>query len=71
MPDDNLKSMAKQSAKPLRVAVLVSGSGSNLQVLINATQAGALPIEIVGVISNREDAYAITRANDAAIPVAV
>ncbi|PKG84206.1 phosphoribosylglycinamide formyltransferase [Psychrobacter sp. Sarcosine-02u-2] len=63
--------MAKQSAKPLRVAVLVSGSGSNLQVLINAMQAGALPIEIVGVISNREDAYAITRANDAAIPVAV
>ena len=71
MPDDNLKSMAKQSAKPLRVAVLVSGSGSNLQVLINAAQAGALPIEIVGVISNREDAYAITRVNDAAIPVAV
>lgn len=71
MPDDNLKSMAKQPAKPLRVAVLVSGSGSNLQVLINAAQAGALPIEIVGVISNREDAYAITRANDAAIPVAI
>lgn len=71
MSDDNLKSIAKQSAKPLRVAVLVSGSGSNLQVLINAMQAGALPIEIVGVISNREDAYAITRANEAAIPVAV
>ena len=71
MPDDNLKSIAKKSAKPLRVAVLVSGSGSNLQVLIHAMQAGALPIEIVGVISNREDAYAITRANDAAIPVAV
>lgn len=71
MPDDNLKSIAKKSAKPLRIAVLVSGSGSNLQVLINAMQAGALPIEIVGVISNREDAYAITRANDASIPVAV
>lgn len=71
MSDDYLKSMAKQPAKLLRVAVLVSGSGSNLQVLINAAQAGALPIEIVGVISNREDAYAITRANDAAIPVAV
>lgn len=57
--------------KPLRIAVLVSGSGSNLQVLINAMQAGALPIEIAGVISNREDAYAITRAKDASIPVAV
>jgi len=71
MPDDNLKSMVQQSAKPLRVAVLVSGSGSNLQVLINAAQAGVLPIEIVGVISNREDAYAITRANNAAIPIAI
>lgn len=60
-----------QTTKPLRVAVLVSGSGSNLQVLIDAIQAGALPVEIVGVISNRDDAYAITRANAAAIPVAV
>ncbi|MGA6101626.1 phosphoribosylglycinamide formyltransferase [Psychrobacter pocilloporae] len=60
-----------QSIKPLRIAVLVSGSGSNLQVLIDAMQAGALPIEIVGVISNRDDAYALTRATDAAIPVAV
>lgn len=57
--------------KPLRVAVLVSGSGSNLQVLIDAMQAGTLPIEIVGVISNREDAYAVTRAKAAAIPVAI
>ncbi len=57
--------------QPLRIAVLVSGSGSNLQVLIDAMQAGTLPIEIVGVISNREDAYAITRAKEAAIPVAV
>ena len=66
-----LDSHTKANNKPLRIAVLVSGSGSNLQVLINAMQAGALPIEIVGVISNREDAYAITRANDADIPVAV
>ena len=66
-----LDSQTKVNNKSLRIAVLVSGSGSNLQVLINAMQAGALPIEIVGVISNREDAYAITRANDASIPVAV
>ncbi|WP_296245746.1 MULTISPECIES: phosphoribosylglycinamide formyltransferase [unclassified Psychrobacter] len=71
MSDDNLKNLSKKTAQPLRVAVLVSGSGSNLQVLINAMQATALPIEIVGVISNREDAYAITRAKDAAIPVAI
>ncbi|MGO1281753.1 MAG: phosphoribosylglycinamide formyltransferase [Psychrobacter sp.] len=64
-------STMSQAKKPLRIAILVSGSGSNLQVLIEAMQAGALPIEIVGVISNREDAYAITRAKDADIPVAV
>lgn len=61
----------KGNRKPLRIAVLVSGNGSNLQVLIDAMQAGALPIEIVGIISNREDAYAIIRAKDAIIPVAV
>lgn len=66
-----LDSHTKANNTPLRIAVLVSGSGSNLQVLINAMQAGALPIEIVGVISNREDAYSITRANDADIPVAL
>jgi len=60
-----------QNNKPLRVAVLVSGSGSNLQVLIDTMQSGELPIEIVGVISNREDAYALTRAKEASIPVAL
>ncbi len=55
----------------LRVAVLVSGNGSNLQVLIDAMQAGALPIEIVGVISNNQDAFAISRAKDAGIDVSV
>ncbi|WP_352338608.1 phosphoribosylglycinamide formyltransferase [Psychrobacter sp. 16-MNA-CIBAN-0192] len=61
----------QQQRKSLRVVVMVSGSGSNLQVLIDAMQAGALPIDIVGVISNREDAYAITRAQQAGIDVAV
>lgn len=65
------ENIAKVGIAPLRVVVLASGSGSNLQVLINAMQAGTLPIDIVGVISNREDAYAITRAKDAHIPTAV
>ncbi|WP_294034556.1 phosphoribosylglycinamide formyltransferase [uncultured Moraxella sp.] len=59
------------SNRRLKVAVLVSGSGSNLQVMIDAMQADTLPIDIIGVISNREDAYAITRATTASIPVAV
>ena len=61
----------KQSIKPLRIAVLVSGNGSNLQILIDAMQAAELPIEIVGVISNRDDAHAIVRAQQADIPVTV
>lgn len=71
MSEGRLQGNLRAISKPLRIAVLVSGNGSNLQVLIDAMQASALPIEIVGVISNRDDAYAITRAQQADIPVAV
>ena len=60
-----------KSMKKLKIAVLVSGSGSNLQVMIGAMQAGRLPIEIVGVVSNVADAYAVTRANNAGIRTVV
>lgn len=52
---------------PLRIAVLVSGSGSNLQVLIDKQLNNTLNIQIVGVISNKEIAYALTRAKNANI----
>ncbi|WP_306253019.1 phosphoribosylglycinamide formyltransferase [Parvularcula sp. IMCC14364] len=45
-----------------RVAVLISGSGSNLQALIDAAQAPDYPAEIVCVISNRPAAYGLKRA---------
>ena len=64
-------SLSISNTKPLKVAVLVSGSGSNLQVLIDAMQAGSLPIEIVGVISNVKEAYAVTRSEQAGIKTAV
>ena len=51
----------------IKIAVLVSGSGSNLQALIDANLSG----QIVGVISNKPDAYALTRAQNAGIPTAV
>lgn len=57
--------------RKLKIAVLVSGNGSNLQVLIDAMHAKTLPIEIVGVISNVEDAYAVQRAQNANLPVAI
>lgn len=59
------------NTKPLNIAVLVSGSGSNLQAIIDTIKAGTLSVNIVGVISNNADAYAITRARLANIPVAV
>ena len=42
----------------IKIAVLVSGSGSNLQALIDANLSG----QIVGVISNKPEAYALERA---------
>lgn len=52
---------------PLRVAVLASGRGSNLQALLDARAAGRLPIEIVLVASDRSDALALRRAEAAGI----
>ena len=48
-----------------RIAVLVSGGGTNLQALLDAQAAGKLPHgEIVLVVSNKEGAYALTRAEN-------
>jgi phosphoribosylglycinamide formyltransferase 1 len=51
----------------IKIAVLVSGSGSNLQALIDANLSG----QIVGVISNKPEAYALQRASNAGIATAV
>lgn len=54
-----------------RVAVLISGSGSNLQALIDGCQAGELPIELVAVISNRPGVLGLERAAKANIATEV
>lgn len=52
----------------MRTAVLVSGGGTNLQALIDASARGELPgVEIALVVSNREDAYALERAQKAGV----
>ena len=51
----------------IKIAVLVSGSGSNLQALIDANLSG----QIVGVLSNKPEAYALERAQRAGIQTAV
>jgi len=55
---------------PLKLGVLVSGRGSNLQAIIDAIEAKRLNAEIRVVISDVADAYALERARNHAIPTA-
>ena len=55
-----------------RITVLISGSGSNLQALIDAQHQGNLSnAQIVSVISSSKNAYGLTRAREAGIPARV
>ena len=55
-----------------KIAVLVSGGGTNLQALLDAQAAGKIPHgEITLVVSNKEGAYALTRAEKAGVATAV
>ena len=55
----------------VRIAVLVSGGGTNLQALIDAENNGIIKSgEIALVVSNKQDAYALTRAENAGIKTA-
>ena len=55
-----------------RIAVLVSGGGTNLQALLDAEEAGKIPHgEIALVVSNKEGAYALERARNHGVPGAV
>lgn len=51
-----------------RLAVLISGNGSNLQAIIDAIRMKALDAEIVVVVSNRKNAFGLVRAEKAGIP---
>lgn len=54
--------------KSLSLVVLISGSGSNLQAVIDAIASGAICAKLTAVISNNVDAYGLERARLAAIP---
>ncbi len=54
--------MPTKRAAPLRIAVLASGRGSNLQSVIDAIEAGRVDATIVAVISNKKDSLALERA---------
>lgn len=47
--------------------MLASGSGTNLQAILDACAAGTLPAAVVAVISDRPDAHALTRASEAGV----
>jgi len=51
------------------IAVLISGSGTNLQSIINQIKTGKLKCNLAVVISNKQDAYGLIRAKKAGIPV--
>ncbi|HET8902510.1 MAG TPA: phosphoribosylglycinamide formyltransferase [Saccharospirillum sp.] len=50
-----------------RLVVLISGGGSNLQSLLDQCQSGALNAKVVAVISNRPDAFGLSRARQAGV----
>ncbi|MEJ2316732.1 MAG: phosphoribosylglycinamide formyltransferase [Gammaproteobacteria bacterium] len=56
---------------PLRVVVLISGNGSNLQAIIDASKNDPDLYEVVAVISNREDAFGLERADREGISSAI
>lgn len=79
-PDNNDVQLARRKAKldddphvqdglqPLKIGVLISGSGTNLQALIDAIKMGELDAEIVLVVSSRPSAAGLKRAATAGIP---
>jgi phosphoribosylglycinamide formyltransferase-1 len=56
---------------PCNVVVLISGSGSNLQALIDSTTVGEHPARIAAVIANKADAFGLQRAQTAGIATQV
>jgi phosphoribosylglycinamide formyltransferase-1 len=58
-------------AEPFRVAVLISGTGTNLQALLDQLHSPGGPIEIVGVASSRSEAQGLRRAEAAGVESAV
>ena len=63
--------LVESCVKQARLVVLISGNGSNLQVLIDDIAAKRLAANIVAVISNRADAFGLERAKQAAIPTTI
>ena len=72
MAFDNSRGELMNTTQKAKIAVFVSGGGTNLQALIDAQKSGIITSgELSLVVSNNPDAYALTRAADANIKTAV
>jgi formyltetrahydrofolate-dependent phosphoribosylglycinamide formyltransferase len=60
--------MGTAATRSKRLVVLVSGSGSNLQAIIDACADERLAAEVVAVVSNKPDVFALQRADEAGVP---
>ena len=54
-----------------RLVILISGNGSNLQAVLDASASGELAAQVVAVVSNKSDAYGLERARLAQVPAFV
>lgn len=77
VPDTNpalIELLSKNQSNSIKhLTVLISGSGSNLQAILDATTTGCLKgkAKVTCVISNRKDAYGLQRAKDAGVPTKI
>ena len=71
MTEHSQTGATRTTPRRCRIAVLISGSGSNLQAFIDAVAGKRLDADIVCVISNRADAFGLERAQRADIPTEV
>lgn len=60
--------MDAAATRPKRLVVMVSGSGSNLQAILDASAGATLPAQVVAVVSNKPDVFALQRADAAGVP---
>lgn len=57
------------TSPPKRLIVFISGSGTNLQAIIDAIQNGELNAQVALVVSNRKEAFGLKRAEQAGVPI--
>jgi len=63
--------MLHRPSRVLRIGVVVSGNGTNLQAILDACSRGEIPGEVVVVVSSTANAYALQRARSAGVPAVV